>query len=68
MSLKMVKFECVGKADDECMKTQLSSIPGVVEMNIDAKSHNVDVRYEDTRISAIRIEGCLNNTNYQMQL
>ena len=68
MSLKNVKFECVGKADDEAMKTQLSSIPGIVEMNIDSKSHNVDVRYEDTRISAIRIEGCLNNSNYEMQV
>mgnify|MGYP001254964615 FL=1 len=67
MSLKNVHFQCVGTPDDPALKTQLSSIPGVVEMDIDARSHAVDVLYDDTRVSNIRIEACLNNENYRMQ-
>ncbi|MCB6364790.1 hypothetical protein LI291_01085 [Intestinibacillus massiliensis] len=66
MSIKQIAFQCVGLADDDAMKTQLGALPGVVEMNIDSSSHAVDVRYDDTRISAIRIEACLNNPNYRM--
>lgn len=67
VSIKNIQFKCTGSPDDTAMKTQLGAIPGIVEMNIDSKSHSVDVRYEDTRISNIRIEACLNNPNYQMQ-
>lgn len=68
MAVKQVRFLCTGKPDDTAMKTQLGAIPGIVEMDIDAKSHAVDVRFDDLRISAIRIESCLNNSNYEMQL
>lgn len=67
MSVKTVTFKCIGSPDDAAMKAQLGAIYGVVEMNIDSKSHNVAVLYDDARVSDSRIASCLDTLSYQMQ-
>lgn len=67
MAIKTLRITCIGTPDDTAMKSQLSMIPGIVEMNIDTKSHCVDVRFDDARISGARIKACFNDPNYRMQ-
>ena len=67
MAIQNVWLQCVGAPDDAAMKNQLSAIPGVVEMNIDSKTHSIEVRYEDTRTSVKRIADQLEIQNYQIQ-
>lgn len=67
MSMQALKFRCCGTPDDTAVKAQLSSIQGVTEMNIDSKSHAVDVYYDAHRASQHQIETCLAALDYQVQ-
>lgn len=67
MSMQTLRFQCCGTPDDTALKAQLSSIPGVTEMNIDSKSHAVDVYYDAHRASKNQIEACLADLDYQVQ-
>lgn len=66
MSIKQVTLHCTGAPDDDAMKVQLSAIRGVVEMNIDAASHAVDVLYDDSTVSPDHIASQVAAANYHL--
>ena len=66
MAIQNIWLNCIGTPDDAAMKAQLSAIPGIVEMNIDSRTHSVEVRYEDTRTSGARIAESLDVPGYRL--
>lgn len=66
MAIQNIRFQCAGTLDFQTMKAQLSSIYGIIEMNIDSNSHAVEILFDSTLTSPDKIGSRL-GSDYQPQ-
>ena len=66
MAMQRLLFECTTTSPDyKALKTQLSSLKGVVSMDIDSRTGAVSVDFDDRTITSRKIAENLLDIGYQ---
>ena len=67
MAFQQISYAAYVNPDLDCLKFQLGSMRGIIEMDIHTDSNSVTVDYEDTLVNEKQISRCLYDLGYHLQ-